>query len=335
MKKILVTGGAGFIGSNFIPFFLKNHPDVAVVNLDKLTYAGDLENLKEVENNPRYSFVQGDITDRDLVNQLFQQHAFQGVIHFAAESHVDNSIAGPLTFIQTNVLGTFHLLDTARATWMKAPHQVKPEFSQARFLHVSTDEVYGTLGDVGLFTEKTPYAPNSPYSASKAASDHLVRSYVHTYGLNAVTTNCSNNFGPKQHNEKLIPTVIRHALEGKPIPVYGEGKNVRDWLYVLEHCEALAMVFAKGKKGETYNIGSRNEQRNIDLCRMICHILDQLRPRADKKSYEEQITFVADRPGHDHRYAIDPSKVEREIGWGSRADFRTNLIATIKFYLPS
>lgn len=334
MRKILVTGGAGFIGSNFIPLYLKTHPDASIVNLDKLTYAGNLANLKEVERHPRYHFVHGDVTDRALLDRLFQEHAFQGVFHFAAESHVDNSISTPLAFVQTNVLGTFQLLDAARMLWMKAPHQVKPEFSQARFLHVSTDEVYGSLGEKGFFTEATPYSPNSPYSASKASSDHLVRSYVHTYGLNAVTTNCSNNFGPKQHSEKLIPTVIRNALAGKPIPIYGKGTNVRDWLYVLEHCEALAMVFAKGKAGETYNVGSRNEQRNIDLCRLICQILDQLRPRSDKKSYTDQITFVTDRPGHDQRYAIDPTKIEREIGWKAQADFKTNLEATVRYYLP-
>lgn len=334
MKKILVTGGAGFIGSNFIPHFLNGNQDVWIVNLDKLTYAGNLANLREVEQHQRYTFIQGDITDRPLLDRLFSEHKFQGVIHFAAESHVDNSVTGPLAFVQTNVVGTFHLLDAARLCWMSAPHQVRPEFAQARFLHVSTDEVYGSLGKTGLFSEVSPYAPNSPYSATKASSDHLVRSYVHTYGLRAVTTNCSNNFGPKQHAEKLIPTVIRNALAGKPIPIYGQGTNVRDWLYVEEHCVALELVFFKGRAGESYNIGSRNELRNIDLCRMICEILDRLVPRTNGTSYADQITFVTDRPGHDQRYAIDPTKIERELGWRARTDFSANLEATIRHYLP-
>lgn len=332
MKKVLVTGGAGFIGSNFITQALGRHSDWHIVNLDKLTYAGNLDSLREVEGSPRHTFVRGDITDRQLVDQLFQEHRFQGVIHFAAESHVDNSISGPGAFVQTNIVGTFQLLDAARLLWMEKPHQGRPEFARARFLHVSTDEVYGTLGETDFFTEETPYAPNSPYSASKAGSDHLVRSYFHTFGMNVVTTNCSNNFGPKQHSEKLIPTVIRTALAGKPIPIYGKGANIRDWLYVLDHCEAIDLVFAQGRAGETYNVGSRNEQRNLDICRMICGILDELKPKASG-SYADQITFVADRPGHDFRYAIDPSKLETELGWRARADFKTNLTQTVRWYL--
>lgn len=332
-NNILVTGGAGFIGSNFIPHFLTKNPQLRVINLDKLTYAGNLENLSEVKDHPGYEFVQGDIVDRALVDELFAKYSFAGVIHFAAESHVDNSIKGPEAFVKTNIVGTFNLLDAARNLWLEAPGKKRAGFEQCRFLHVSTDEVYGTLGEKDFFTEETPYAPNSPYSASKASSDHLVRSYFHTFGLNVVTTNCSNNFGPKQHSEKLIPTVIRNALAGKPIPVYGQGINIRDWLYVIDHCEAIMDVFAKGKAGETYNIGSRNEQKNIDICRMICKILDGLMPKKDGKSYESQITFVTDRPGHDFRYAIDPKKIENEIGWIAKGNFESNLTETIKYYL--
>lgn len=279
MKSILITGGAGFIGSNFVPYFLEKYPNYQLVNLDLLTYAGNLENLKEIDaNEKRYHFVQGDICDANLVQNLFDKFQFQGVIHFAAESHVDNSISGPEAFIRTNVNGTFTLLDTARKYWMNSPFQVKPEFSTARFLHISTDEVYGTLGETGLFTEETPYAPNSPYSASKAGSDLLVRSYFHTYGMNVITTNCSNNYGPKQHDEKLIPTIIRKCLAGESIPIYGDGKNIRDWLYVLDHCKGIDLAFHTGVSGETYNIGGRNERNNLYIVDQITGILDELRP---------------------------------------------------------
>ncbi len=335
MKTILVTGGAGFIGSNFIPYFLQNNPQYHLVNLDALTYAGNLENLKEIEGHSRYTFVKGDICDRPLVDSLFEKNNFCGVIHFAAESHVDNSISGPEAFIRTNINGTFTLVDVARRHWMDAPFEVKGGSKENRFLHVSTDEVYGTLGREGLFTENTPYSPNSPYSASKASSDMIVRSYVHTYGLNIVTTNCSNNYGPKQHNEKLIPTIIRKALSNQPIPVYGDGMNVRDWLYVLDHAKGIELAFQKGKSGETYNIGGRNERTNNQIVEAICSILDLQKGRKDGKSYKEQITFVKDRAGHDKRYAIDASKLEGELGWKAEENFETGIQKTISWYLAS
>ena len=333
MKNILVTGGAGFIGSNFIPYFLREHTDHHLVNFDALTYAGDPGNLKEVENNPRYTFVKGDICDRALVEDLFKKFDFEEVVHFAAESHVDNSIAGPEEFIRTNVFGTFELLDVARREWLKGPFQFHPGYAARRFLHVSTDEVYGSLGPMGLFTEKTGYAPNSPYSASKAGSDFLVRSYFHTYGLGVLTTNCSNNYGPKQHNEKLIPTIIRSALAGRPIPIYGDGKNIRDWLYVADHCRGIDLVLRDGKPGETYNIGGRNERTNNQIAQTICEILDQKKPRADRSSYKALITYVKDRAGHDQRYAIDASKIERELGWSAQENFDTGIIKTVDWYL--
>lgn len=333
MKTILITGGAGFIGSNFIPWYLESHPDHAIVNIDALTYAGDPANLKEVESNSRYTFVRGDICDRSIVEALFGKYNFAAVVHFAAESHVDNSIAGPEAFIRTNVFGTFTLLDVARRNWMKAPFEFKEGLSQNRFLHVSTDEVYGTLGETGLFTETTAYAPNSPYSASKAASDMLVRSYYHTYGMNVVTTNCSNNYGPKQHKEKLIPTIIRKALAGEPIPIYGDGKNVRDWLYVLDHVRGIVLALEKGRAGETYNIGGRNERTNNEIADTICSLLDTLKPRKDGKSFKEQLTFVRDRAGHDRRYAIDATKIEKELGWKAEETFATGILKTIEWYL--
>lgn len=333
MKTILVTGGAGFIGSNFIPFFLEKNADLRVINLDLLTYAGNLDNLKEVENNPRYTFVKGDICDRQLVESLFEKHSLAGVIHFAAESHVDNSISGPEAFIKTNINGTFTLLDVARKSWMNSPFEVKTGCEQNRFLHISTDEVYGTLGKEGLFKETTSYAPNSPYSASKASSDLLVRSYFHTYGLNVVTTNCSNNYGPKQHNEKLIPTIIRKALSGESIPIYGDGLNVRDWLYVLDHAKGIDLAFHTGKSGETYNIGGRNERTNLQIVDAICTILDSKKPSASGKSYKTQITFVKDRAGHDRRYAIDASKLERELGWKAEENFESGILKTIEWYI--
>lgn len=334
-KSILVTGGAGFIGSNFIPYFLSKHSDYQVVNLDLLTYAGNLENLKEVERDTRYTFVQGDICDRSLVESLFDQYHFSGVIHFAAESHVDNSISGPEAFVRTNVFGTFTLLDVARKKWLKGPFEVLPGFEANRFLHVSTDEVYGSLGETGLFTETTPYAPNSPYSASKASSDMLVRSYFHTYGLNVVTTNCSNNYGPKQHNEKLIPTIIRKALAGQAIPIYGDGKNIRDWLYVLDHAKGIDLAFHQGRSGETYNIGGRNERTNNQIVRTICELLDKIKPLNDGISYTSLITYVKDRAGHDRRYAIDASKIEGELGWKAEENFESGILKTINWYLAS
>jgi len=332
MKNILVTGGAGFIGANFVPYFIENNPDYHLVNLDLLTYAGNLDNVKEVENHPRYTFIQGDICDRNFVEELFQKYQFHDVIHFAAESHVDNSISGPEAFIKTNVLGTFNLLDTARKLWMSAPNQYNDGFESSRFHHVSTDEVYGTLGETGLFEETTPYAPNSPYSASKAGSDMIVRSYFHTYGMNVVTTNCSNNYGPKQHDEKLIPTIIRKAIQGENIPIYGDGKNVRDWLYVLDHCKGIELAFKKGKAGETYNIGGRNERNNLYIVDKVCSILDEMKPKASG-SYKEQITFVKDRPGHDLRYAIDATKIETELGWKADENFETGIVKTVRWYL--
>lgn len=331
-KTILITGGAGFIGANFIVHFLAQNPDYFVVNLDLLTYAGTLDNLTEIENNPNYKFVKGDICDRPFLQELFAAHDFKGVIHFAAESHVDNSISGPEAFIKTNVLGTFNLLETARKHWMDAPNKYKAGYEGCRFHHISTDEVYGTLGETGLFTEETPYAPNSPYSASKASSDMVVRSYFHTYGMNVVTTNCSNNYGPKQHQEKLIPTIIRKAITGENIPIYGDGKNVRDWLYVLDHCTGIELVYKKGRSGETYNIGGRNERNNLYIANKICELLDTMHPKTEG-NYKDQITFVTDRPGHDLRYAIDATKIESELGWKANENFETGIVKTIDWYL--
>lgn len=328
---ILVTGGAGFIGSNYINLYVQDE-SVHLVNLDKLTYAGNPENL-EVEDRSNYTFVQGDICDKTLVKELFEKYKFQKVINFAAESHVDNSILDPGAFVETNISGTFNLLQNAYQLWMDSPFHLKPEFKEARFLHVSTDEVYGTLGAEGLFTEETPYAPNSPYSASKASSDFLVRSYFHTYGLPVVTTNCSNNYGPHQHDEKLIPTIIRTALNLDPIPIYGNGKNVRDWLYVADHCKGIHLVLEKGKLGETYNIGGRNERQNIYIAQKICDLLDVHSPREDGNFYAELITFVKDRPGHDQRYAIDASKIENELGWKAEENFESGIEKTIQWYL--
>jgi dTDP-glucose 4,6-dehydratase len=331
MKTILVTGGAGFIGANYIPFFLSENANYKVVNIDLLTYAGDLENLKEIAESPNYTFVKGDICDRELLENLFEKHQFSAVIHFAAESHVDNSIKNPDAFVRTNVFGTFNVLDVAKNFWMESPNVFKKNFKEARFHHISTDEVYGSLGEEGLFTEETSYAPNSPYSASKASSDFLVRSYFHTYGMNVVTTNCSNNYGPKQHGEKLIPTIIKKAISGENIPIYGNGKNIRDWLYVLDHCKGIDLVFKSGKSGETYNIGGENEQNNLQIAHKICTILDDLRPK--ENSYKEQISFVKDRPGHDFRYAIDATKIENELGWKADENFESGILKTVKWYL--
>lgn len=332
-EAVIVTGGAGFIGSNFVPFFCRKYPETKVITLDALTYAGDRKNLAECEGMPNHEFVKGDICDEGLVDYLFESKQVTGVIHFAAESHVDNSIKNPGAFVRTNVQGTQTLLEAARRHWMDAPGKVKEGKENCRFHHVSTDEVYGTLGATGLFTEETPYAPNSPYSASKAASDMLVRAYRHTYGMNVTTSNCSNNYGPKQHREKLIPHVIDAALAGAKIPVYGNGSNIRDWLYVLDHCEAIDLVFRKGRAGETYNVGGRNERDNNTIVAKICDLLDERMPKADGSSYKEQIAYVQDRAGHDKRYAIDATKLETELGWKAKENFDTGIVLTVDWYL--
>ncbi len=335
-KTILVTGCAGFIGSNFVPYFIDKYKNYNIVNLDLLTYAGDLQNLKEVENNSRYKFIKGDICNRELVEFIFDEYDIRGVIHFAAESHVDNSIKNPGVFIETNVNGTFTLLDVAKKKWMEKPFTYKENYQGCRFHHISTDEVYGTLNETDLFTEDTPYAPNSPYSASKASSDMIVRSYQETYGLNTVITNCSNNYGPKQHDEKLIPTIIRKCLAGESIPIYGDGKNIRDWLYVLDHCKGIDLVYHTGKEANVYNIGGRNERTNLQIVDTIISILDEKVPpqqKIAKESYKELITFVEDRAGHDRRYAIDATKLENELGWKADENFDSGIIRTIDWYL--
>ena len=332
-KAILITGGAGFIGSNFVPYFCEKYPMYHILNLDKLTYAGDLGNVKECERMNNYQFIQGDICDRELVEKLFSQYDIRGVIHFAAESHVDNSIKNPMAFIKTNIEGTFNIIDTAFHHWMDGPFQVKKGYESCRFHHISTDEVYGTLGKEGYFSETTPYAPNSPYSASKASSDFIVRAYHHTFGMNTTTSNCSNNYGPKQHHEKLIPHMIFQALSEQPLTVYGNGQNIRDWLYVLDHCKAIDLIFHNGKSGETYNIGGHNERDNLAIVRKICAILDEKRPRQNGKKYEELITFVQDRAGHDFRYAIDASKIQSELGWQADETFETGIVKTVEWYL--
>lgn len=329
--KIFVTGGAGFIGSAVIRRALASR-NWEVVNIDKLTYAGNLESLKSVEENPRYKFEKIDICDRPAVQACIQKYKPDGIMHLAAESHVDRSIDGPGDFIQTNIIGTYTLLEVARAYWMELPSDKKSKF---RFHHISTDEVYGSLGDTGFFTEETPYQPNSPYSASKASSDHLVRAWHETYGLPTVTTNCSNNYGPYHFPEKLIPLMILNALDGKNLPIYGKGDNVRDWLYVEDHAEALLTVFEKGRIGETYNVGGNNEKQNIEVVKTICALLDELRPRKDGKSYTEQMTFVKDRPGHDKRYAIDAGKIMRELNWSPAETFESGIKKTVQWYLEN
>jgi dTDP-glucose 4,6-dehydratase len=327
---ILVTGAAGFIGANFVLdwFAQSNEP---VVNLDKLTYAGNPENLASLRDNPKHIFVKGDIGDRALLDQLLREHQPRAVVNFAAESHVDRSIHGPEDFIQTNVVGTFHLLESVRAHWNGLEGEAKNQF---RFLHVSTDEVYGTLSPTDApFTETTPYTPNSPYSASKAASDHLVRAYHHTYGLPVLTTNCSNNYGPYHFPEKLIPLLIVNALAGKPLPVYGDGMQVRDWLYVKDHCSAIRCVLETGRPGETYNVGGWNEKPNIDIVKTVCALLDEMRPKADGGHYFDQVTYVKDRPGHDRRYAIDANKIHKELGWKPAETFDTGIRKTVQWYL--
>jgi dTDP-glucose 4,6-dehydratase len=328
MNTILVTGGAGFIGSNFVHMAIAQGKKV--INLDSLTYAGNLESLQAIVDNPNYRFVQGDIGEGLLVDQLLAEYSPDAVVNFAAESHVDRSIEGPAAFIQTNIVGTFNLLESVKKYWLNRAEADKTKF---RFLHVSTDEVFGSLGETGYFTEETPYAPNSPYSASKASSDHLVRAYHHTYGLPVVTTNCSNNYGPYQFPEKLIPLMILNALAGKSLPIYGDGKNVRDWLYVEDHCSAILSVLEKGKIGETYNIGGHNEKSNLEIVYKICDLLDKARPRGTGKSYREQITYVKDRPGHDRRYAIDASKIKNELGWVPSETFESGIEKTIQWYL--
>ena len=326
---LLVTGGAGFIGANFIVSTLAATGE-AVLNLDKLTYAGSLANLDELKGDARHQFVRGDICDRALLRRLLAEHRPRAIVHFAAESHVDRSIEGPAEFIQTNVVGTFSLLEETRAWWGSLAGAEKARF---RFLHVSTDEVYGSLDAAApAFTEAHPYEPNSPYAASKAGSDHLVRAYHHTYGLPVLTTNCSNNYGPRQFPEKLIPLMITHALAGKSLPVYGDGLNVRDWLYVLDHCDAIRLVLERGRLGATYNIGGGNEKTNIEVVKMLCTLLDEARPRA-RGRYAELITMVKDRPGHDRRYAIDASLIARELGWRAREDFASGMRKTVDWYL--
>lgn len=331
-KNILITGGAGFIGSNLLIHLVNKYPQTHFINLDVLTYAGNLSNLDSISNASNYTFQKGDICDRNLVESLFEKYQFDGVMHLAAESHVDNSISGPGAFIKTNIEGTFVLVDVARNAWMEKPFVFKPGKEHCKFLHVSTDEVYGTLGEEGLFEETTAYAPNSPYSASKASSDFIIRSYFHTYGMNVVTTNCSNNYGPRQHQEKLIPTIIRKALASEPIPIYGNGKNIRDWLYVLDHAKGIELAFLNGRFGETYNIGGRNERQNITIAQTICTLLDELRPKASGK-YEDLISYVEDRAGHDFRYAIDATKIEEELKWKADENFDSGIVLTVKWYL--
>lgn len=327
MHKILITGGAGFIGSHVVRLFVNKYPDIQIFNLDKLTYAGNLENLKDIEHEPNYSFIKGDIVDDAFVQSLFENHQFDGVLHLAAESHVDRSISNPTEFIYTNIVGTVNLLNAAKHIW-------KDNFEGKRFYHISTDEVYGSLGKEGIFTEKTPYDPHSPYSASKASSDHLVRAYHDTFGLPVVITNCSNNYGPNQFPEKLLPLFIHNIKNNKPLPVYGKGENVRDWLYVEDHAVAIDLVFFKGRLGETYNIGGNNEWTNIDLIKVLCSVMDKKLNR-EKKTSEKLITYVKDRAGHDLRYAIDSSKIQNELGWKPSLEFEQGLEKTVDWYLAN
>jgi dTDP-glucose 4,6-dehydratase len=327
MKRILITGGAGFIGSHVVRRFVTKYPDYQIFNLDALTYAGNLENISDIENVPNYTFVKGDIVDADFINHLFQKYQFDGVLHLAAESHVDRSITDPLSFVKTNVIGTMNLLNAAKAIW-------KDNFEGKRFYHISTDEVYGSLGSTGLFTETTPYDPNSPYSASKASSDHFVRAYGETYGLPYVITNCSNNYGPNHFPEKLIPLFINNIINNKPLPVYGDGKYTRDWLFVIDHAIAIDLVFHEGRNHETYNIGGFNEWQNIELVKLLCQQMDQKLGRQTGES-EKLITYVKDRPGHDLRYAIDASKINKELGWKPSVTFEQGLEQTIDWFLSN
>jgi len=327
MKKILITGGAGFIGSHVVRRFVKKYQDVQIFNLDALTYAGNLENIKDIENEANYTFIKADITDADVINELFERHRFDGILHLAAESHVDRSIKDPLAFVKTNVIGTMNLLNAAKAIW-------KDNYEGKRFYHISTDEVYGSLGAEGLFTETTSYDPNSPYSASKAASDHFVRAYGETYGLPYVLTNCSNNYGTYHFPEKLIPLFINNIINNKPLPVYGDGKYTRDWLFVEDHAVAIDLVFHEGKNHETYNIGGFNEWQNIDLVKLLCAIMDKKLGRTEGTSVE-LITYVKDRPGHDLRYAIDASKINKELGWKPSVTFEEGLERTVDWFLSN
>jgi len=357
--NILLTGTAGFIGSNFVPYFLDKNKNYNLINLDLLTYAGTLDNLKEVERSPRYKFIKGDICNRELIEFIFTEYDIRGVINFAAESHVDNSIKNPDVFVRTNINGTHALIEVAYKYWMEAPFSYKKErlinnknnlqkYNTPRFHHISTDEVYGALGETGLFTELTPYAPNSPYSASKAASDMLVRAYHHTYGMNTIITNCSNNYGPKQHDEKFIPTIIRKAIANQRIPIYGDGQNIRDWLYVTDHCSGIDIAYHNGKAGEFYNIGGGNEKSNNQIVKKICEILDDIYPirknnafkyneaspqDIKKLSYKHLIHHVEDRAGHDRRYAIDATKIEKELGWKADEAFERGIVKTIEWYV--
>jgi len=330
-NTLLVTGGAGFIGGNFV-LGLMRQPGHKVINLDALTYAGNLDTLESVKDHPDHQFVLGSIGDRELLDYLLKRYQPTAILNFAAESHVDRSISGPDAFIQTNVVGTFQLLEATRQYWKNLPLEEQVTF---RFLHVSTDEVYGSLGATGQFSEQSPYQPNSPYSASKAASDHLVRAYFHTYGLPVLTTNCSNNYGPYQFPEKLIPLMIHNALHGKPLPVYGQGANIRDWLYVEDHCQALMTVLMQGRPGEVYNIGGNNEKTNLEVVHTLCDLLDELLPESPHTPHRQLIRFVTDRPGHDLRYAIDASKIKRELGWQPRETFATGIGKTLRWYLDN
>ncbi len=340
MRSWLITGGAGFIGSNFVRYVRKRFSDIRVVNLDKLTYAGHLESLEDLSQDPSHIFIHGDIGNHELTRFILQHYAVEKVVNFAAETHVDRSIEGPDHFVQTNVVGTFRLLESVRHYWSALEETQRERF---RFLHVSTDEVYGSLEAEGYFTEETPYAPNSPYAASKASSDHFVRAYHRTYGLPTLTTNCSNNYGPYQYPEKLIPLMILNAIEGKALPIYGDGLHIRDWLYVEDHCEAICLVLERGEVGETYNIGGRSEKTNIEVVNTLCAVLDELVPPAENpslvgmgstiQSYRQLITFVPDRPGHDRRYGLDTSKIERALGWHPRESFHSGIAKTVRWYL--
>lgn len=337
METLLITGGAGFIGSHFIKHMLGKYPHYRIINLDKLTYAADLDNLKGVQDHSGYTFIRGDITSKDLVDYIFHAFDVKGVIHFAAESHVDNSIRNPQVFVQTNVLGTMTLLDAAKNYWMKGYNLYKTGYGYCKFYNVSTDEVYGSLPAAGCFTEESPYSPNSPYSATKAGGDMLARSYYCTYGLNVITSNCSNNFGPCQHDEKFIPTIIRKALQLESIPVYGDGSNIRDWLYVEDHCRAIDLIFHKGQSGQSYNIGGGVELENLQLARMVCTILDKLAPGVKETggvdSFQELIRFVTDRQGHDKRYAIDSTKLRTKLGWVIEQPFNKSIALTVRWYI--